>query len=735
MMKLAGKILAYFVLIIFISLVGITYFIGMTSEGLQLTLKLATTFLPGKLEIGQASGKLFSGFNLNHISYADSTQITSINTLHLAWDPTQLLHGKILIQDLSFNHVRVNLIDNTKSSGDSFDWNSLVWLNKIILQRAQVQDLTINGTFNGFPIKSSANITFENNQLEIHNTQLAIASSTLNLTGSLKDTWHVQWQIHVPKLETLVQGSQGTFTSNGTISGPAFSPKIDANLEGNHLSFGQQSIEKISGEILFDLKTQKELIANLSIQNFTSKDYTLESIALTANGKLLEDKLLSTINLTINNNQNQISGTVILPKFAKKIDIEQPIESKINLRFSEFKSLIPATPYAKHPKGILTGQAEITGTLSHPIFSGHLNLQKGHIKVTKLGVKINDINLTANYDKKNQITLNGQFQSGDGSATLQGNIDITQSSLILNLQGHDLQIANTAEYKVNLSPDLTLTANPSETHLHGRITIPYAEIIANHFGNTVSLPADVVMVGKPETTSNMPTNLSMQIHLKLGDDVHLAYDALKTKLGGNLRITQNAGSEPFATGELSTLKGNYRAYGHTLTIQKGGRLIYTGSPLSNPGLDIQAVTLVKRSTMSAGSEQVTVGVQLSGTANQPFMSLFSSPAGLTQGDILSYIIFGYPQAQVAGSKSLALLSAATSTLNMNGANVNKMTKKVEKYLGHVDITTESIETFNPKSNTVEASTTIGIGKQLAPNLYLHYSVGNGVDLMYGFEYD
>ena len=735
MMKLVRKILIYFFLIIFISLVGVTYFIGMTSEGLQLTLKLAATFLPGKLEIGQASGKLFSEFNLNHISYADSEQTTSINSFHLAWNPTQLLQGKILIRDLSFNHVRVNLIDNGKQSGDSFDWNSLAWLNKIILQRAQVQDLTVNGTVNGFPIKSSANITFENNQFAIHNTQLAIANSTLNLTGSLKDTWHVQWQIRVPKLETLAQGTQGAFTSNGTISGPAFSPIIDANLEGNHLSFGQQSIEKISGKILLDLKTQKELIANLSIQNFKSKDYTLESIGLTANGKLFKDKLLSTIKLTVNNNQNQIVGTVTLPKFATKIDLEQPIESKLNLRFSEFKSLLPATPYAKHPKGILTGQAEITGTLNHPIFSGQIDLQKGHVKVTKLGIKINEINLTASCDKKNKITLKGQFQSGDGSATLQGDIDLAQSSLILNLQGHDLQIANTAEYKINLSPDLTLSANPSETHLHGRITVPYAEIVANHFGNTVSLPADVVMVGKPETPSTIPTNFSMQIHLKLGDDVRLVYDALKTKLGGNLRITQNAGSKPFATGELSTLKGNYRAYGHTLTIQKGGRLIYTGSPLSNPGLDIQAVKLVKRSTMSTGSEQVTVGVQLSGTANQPSMSLFSSPAGLTQGDILSYIIFGYPQAQVAGSKSLALLSAATSTLNMSGANVNKMTKKVEKYLGHVDIGTESIETFNPKSNTVESSTTVGIGKELAPNLYIHYSIGNGVDLMYGFEFD
>src|SRR5437762_9893060 len=78
------------------------------------------------------------------------------------------------------------------------------------------------------------------------------------------------------------------------------------------------------------------------------------------------------------------------------------------------------------------------------------------------------------------------------------------------------------------------------------------------------------------------------VTLVLGDKVNIDTSGLTGRLTGSLTI--KSGYDPITrgTGELSVTEGKYTAYGRKLDIQLG-RLIFTGGPIDDPGIDVRAV--------------------------------------------------------------------------------------------------------------------------------------------------
>ncbi len=114
-------------------------------------------------------------------------------------------------------------------------------------------------------------------------------------------------------------------------------------------------------------------------------------------------------------------------------------------------------------------------------------------------------------------------------------------------------------------------------------------------------------------------------------------------------------------------------------------------------------------------------MRVNGTLEQPVFNLFSEPA-MNQGDILSYLILGYPQSGGSGQQAGAILSALSS-LNPQTNNFNNLGDNLQNKLGINELTVETTQVYDPATNSIVPTTTVGIGKQLAPNLYLHTSTG------------
>ncbi|MGH8122957.1 MAG: translocation/assembly module TamB domain-containing protein, partial [Rudaea sp.] len=147
----------------------------------------------------------------------------------------------------------------------------------------------------------------------------------------------------------------------------------------------------------------------------------------------------------------------------------------------------------------------------------------------------------------------------------------------------------------------------------------------------------------------------------------------------------------------------FKAYGQDLTIQEG-RLLFAGTPVENPGLDIRA-------TRAFPDQNISVGLRVGGTALEPQLTVFSNPA-MEQSDALSYLVAGKPLSQLKGGEGNAVGSAA-SALGTAGGDL--LAKSIGAKMGLDDV--------GVADNSSVGGAALTVGKYLSPRLYLSSGVG------------
>ncbi len=146
------------------------------------------------------------------------------------------------------------------------------------------------------------------------------------------------------------------------------------------------------------------------------------------------------------------------------------------------------------------------------------------------------------------------------------------------------------------------------------------------------------------------------INFDLGDDFAVQGRGITTRLEGDLEIrSTRLNAPPRITGEVKTVKGQYRAYGQQLDVETG--VARFNGPFDNPALDVLAI----RPNMSQRA-----GVQITGTAQSPRVKLYSEPA-LSDAETLSWVMLGRASA-TSGGESALLQQAALSLLGKIGGS-------------------------------------------------------------------
>jgi autotransporter translocation and assembly factor TamB len=90
---------------------------------------------------------------------------------------------------------------------------------------------------------------------------------------------------------------------------------------------------------------------------------------------------------------------------------------------------------------------------------------------------------------------------------------------------------------------------------------------------------------------------------------------------------------------------------------QSGILRFNGDPGFNPGLDIRAVyTSRSINATYGGRNDVRVGVRITGTLASPALDLYAADSllGLSQSDLLSYVLFDQPSFTVGSGTSSAM---------------------------------------------------------------------------------
>lgn len=395
-----------------------------------------------------------------------------------------------------------------------------------------------------------------------------------------------------------------------------------------------------------------------------------------------------------------------------------PLSGTFTANINNLSFIDLLTPQTAGTKGKIEAKFALSGTTAKPGIDGALNLSGFATEVPAAGLKLHDGNITVHSRDGENVKIDGTIGSAEGKLALKGTASLaTDAPLNLTLKGDNFLAADIPGAKVHVSPDLKIERDAKRLRIGGTLQIPgmFVDLAKLPGGGAAVTPSpDVVVIDeKPspvakalpvevEITLKLGAGESLAMDLRQGTEVHLIGYGLNSNLGGQLTVQQMPGRAPIGRGQIQ-LNGTYKAYGQDLRIEQG-RLLFAGTPVENPGLDIRA-------SRAFPDQNITVGLQVRGTAIRPVLTVFSNPA-MEQSDALSYLVAGKPLSQLKGGDGNAVSSAA-SALGTAGGDL--LAKSIGAKMGLDDV--------GVADNTSVGGAALTVGKYLSPRLYLGYGVG------------
>ena len=308
---------------------------------------------------------------------------------------------------------------------------------------------------------------------------------------------------------------------------------------------------------------------------------------------------------------------------------------KIDLNSLAFLELV--TSEVSNTQGSLHADYTIAGTLAAPRLNGALRLADFATEVPTAGLKLNQGSLILRATDSEHFAIEGSLSSGSGTLSIAGEGELAaRAPMMLSIKGENFLAADIPAAKVVVSPDLSIERTAEGVFVKGRIIIPTADVDMAKLpgGGTIAASADVVVVDAAEPEKSKPLPVTANVTIALGDNVKLTGFGFDGAIVGELAVSDRPGRVTTANGALDAT-GTYYAYGQNLKIETG-RILFANTPIDNPALDIRAVRRIE-------SENLTAGLNVRGTAQQPALTVFSIPSR-DNADAVSYLMTGKPLA-------------------------------------------------------------------------------------------
>ena len=353
-------------------------------------------------------------------------------------------------------------------------------------------------------------------------------------------------------------------------------------------------------------------------------------------------------------------------------------------------------------KGKVNGNLTFAGTTAAPVIGGNVALSEFGTEVPAAGLKLHDGNVRVDLLEGQRFSLTGSIASGEGKLAITGNGGMAANApLSIAIEGKNFLAADIPAAKVLIGPNLKIERGADKMTVGGEVEVPYANVDLTKLpgGGAAKTSPDVVVTDAEHAETAKALPVTADITVRLGDDVRLKGFGLDGKLDGQLVVVERPGKQTTGRGEIR-VGGTYKAYGQDLKVTTG-RLLFAGTAIDNPGLDIRAVRELK---------DVTAGLRVQGTAQVPVLTVFSEPA-LEQSEALSYLVTGRPLSALKSGDGDMVGAAAQA---LGSATGDLLAKSVGARLG-VDAAVSD--------NAALGGSAFTVGKYLSPKLYLSYGVG------------
>jgi translocation and assembly module TamB len=379
---------------------------------------------------------------------------------------------------------------------------------------------------------------------------------------------------------------------------------------------------------------------------------------------------------------------------------ELPVSGNVNGATGQLGLLPLLFTGIDQASGRLRVGLDIAGRLAAPSLTGQAELTDGAFDFYQANLRLRDTTATIALQQES-LELKATAKAGEGSLDVDGRLGWRDRRLSgeLTMKGDRLLLVDVPEARVFASPDLRFTLADRRIGVTGSVTVPEARIRPAETAGAVLASADERIV-RPEFEEEEDERFEIvtDVRLVLGNRVDLDAYGLSGRVSGSVRARTSPHEAAVATGELEVLDGEYRAYSRELEVERG-RLLFTGGPATDPGVDLRA-------SRKLGIH--TVGVIVRGRLRQPQLTLFSEPP-LPQAQIASLLIVGQSLDSLQSDDRDDLQSEQASLASQGGA---LLAGQLGRHVGLDDV---GIAQSGDGAALV-------LGKFLSPRLYISYGI-------------
>ncbi|MBW1712717.1 MAG: translocation/assembly module TamB domain-containing protein [Deltaproteobacteria bacterium] len=489
---------------------------------------------------------------------------------------------------------------------------------------------------------------------------LTLEQGQISGQGQLQDLNLVPWLAFFDRPEI----SAGRFSASLKVSGPASRPR--ASLSGH-----------LEGLVVLDQK-----LDDLSLR------------ADLAQGRLTGQGKLTALNLPVGDVSGQMGLTFSAAPWGFEPDLKS-LKAKLKIDDLPLAVFNPALKDLEGLQGRLRAELDLT-----PTPRGWLKIDDLAFRVAATGQRIQKGQIHLGLDQE-RLTIDQLTASlGGGQLSASGWMGLGQDRPL--------------NFEVNLNPTLVSLGALGQSRFSGFVKIgqtlaaPSAvgkiHVENLHFSLPKSAPEEseeIVMVDQDQSQTAppaLPDRLRLDLEINLGQALKIQGEGLKAELSGLLKAVKEASGPVQVTGKMKVKKGTFARFGRRFTLE-GGDITFSGRTPPDPTLNIKARNRVK---------QVDVNLNIAGTAAKPELLLSSQPP-MSRQDILAYLLFGQPAADLNQSQSGQVESQALGVL---GGPATEIVKGIAG------------EKLAPDSVSVSASPEGGLsvetGKQILPDLYISY---------------
>lgn len=377
-----------------------------------------------------------------------------------------------------------------------------------------------------------------------------------------------------------------------------------------------------------------------------------------------------------------------------------PLSGSLKGNTSELGFVPILLPEVDRASGELRADLKLGGTLGAPSAEGKLTLSKGEMDLYAVNLLLREIGLELTL-AGNTLKLNSSLRAGAGSAAIEGDLAWVEGKPrgTLKVNGQNLEVVNVPEARVLASPSLRFKIDGRRIDVDGAVRVPTARLAPANLTGAALPSEDEVIVGTQPTPPEERFYVTTGIHLILGEDVQVDSYGLSGQVKGGVLAYSATGEVSTGIGEITIEEGKYVAYTRELDIERG-RLIFSGGPISDPGIDIRAVKHLP---------DVIAGVHVRGTLRSPRMSFFSEPP-LTQNQIASLLVTGRTLDSLQDESTQNAGQTRDQLLAQGGA---LLAGRIGEQIGLKDVTVESDQ---------ENEAGLVLGTYLSPRLYVSYGI-------------